>query len=134
MDSIFKEITEWIDDFRFIWNYFVVFYLCYLRKTLLDKNGFTVFQIFLLSVTLFKACVRYFSLFLKYKCISSLVRTKYTEKIFNLQLFFLPTVSPTFILSCTTTRYPPRWNFLFRKNNCMCNQDNARDVAACPDE
>ena len=40
-----------------------------------------------------KACVRYFSLFLKEKCISSLFRTKYIEKKFNLQLFFLPIVS-----------------------------------------
>ena len=35
-----------------------------------------------------KACVRYFSLFLKEKCISSLFRTKHIEKKFNLQLFF----------------------------------------------
>ena len=39
---------------------------------------------------LFKACVRYFSLFIKDKCISSLFRTKYIEKKFNLQLFFFP--------------------------------------------
>ena len=39
-----------------------------------------------------KACVRYFSLFLKDKCISSSFRTKYIEKKFNLQLFFLPSV------------------------------------------
>ena len=37
-----------------------------------------------------KACVRYFSLFLKDKCISSLFRTKHIEKKINLQLFFLP--------------------------------------------
>ena len=36
---------------------------------------------------LFKACVRYFSLFLKDKCISSLVRTNYIEKKFNLVVF-----------------------------------------------
>ena len=81
-----------------------------------------------------KTCVRYFSLFLKDKCISLLFRTKYIEKKFNLQLFFLLTVSRTFILSRATTRYPPRWNFSFRKNNYMGNRDNARDVAACPDE
>ena len=81
-----------------------------------------------------KACVRYFSLFLKDKCISSLIRTKYIEKKFNLQLFFLLAVSRTFILSWATTRYLPRWNFLLRKNNCMCNRDNACDVAACPEE
>ena len=39
-----------------------------------------------------KASVRYFSLFLKEKCISSLFRTKYIEKKFNLQFFFLPVV------------------------------------------
>ena len=86
------------------------------------------------SSLILKACVCYFSLFLKDKCISSLFRTKYIEKKFNLQLLFLPTVSRTFILSRATTRYPPPWNFLFRKNNCMCNRDNARDVAACTDE
>ena len=80
----------------------------------------------------FKACVRYFSLFLKDKCISSLFRTKYIENKFNLQLFFLPTVSRKFILSWATTCYPPPWNFLFRKNKGMCNRDNAR--AACTDE
>ena len=91
----------------------------------------------LLIITLlvsFKACVHYFSLFLKDRCISLLFRMKYIEKKFNLQLLFLPTVSRTFILSWATTRYPPPWNFLFRKNNCMCNRDNAHDIAACPDE
>ena len=43
-----------------------------------------------------KACVCYFSLFLKDKCISLLFRTKYIEKKFNLQLLFLPTVSHLF--------------------------------------
>ena len=42
---------------------------------------------------LVKACVRYFSLFLKAKCISSIFRTKYIENKFNLELFFLPIVS-----------------------------------------
>ena len=54
-----------------------------------------------------KAGVRYFSLFLKGKCISSLFRTKYIEKKFNLQLLFLATVSQTFILSRATTCYLP---------------------------
>ena len=62
-----------------------------------------------------KTCVSYFSLFFKGKCISSLVRSKYIENKFNLQLFFLLTHSQTFILSWATTRYPPPWNFLFRK-------------------
>ena len=73
-------------------------------------------------------------LFLKDKCISSLFSMNYIEKKFNLQLFFLPTVSGTFILSRAITCYPPPRTFLFRKNNCICNQDNACDVAACPDE
>ena len=41
-------------------------------------------------LSFFKACVRYFSLFLKDKCISSLFRTKYIENKFNLQLCFFP--------------------------------------------
>ena len=82
----------------------------------------------------FKACVCYFSLFLKDKCISSFVWTKSIENKFTQQLFFLPTVSRTFILSWATMHYPPPWNFLFRKNNCMCNWDNARDIATCLDE
>ena len=36
---------------------------------------------------IFKACVCYFSLFLKDKCISSLVRTKYIEKKFTFHCF-----------------------------------------------
>ena len=63
---------------------------------------------------LVKACVRYFSLFLKDKCISSLVRTKYIENKFTLQ-FFLPTISRIFILSWTTTRYPPPWTSCLEK-------------------
>ena len=38
----------------------------------------------------FKACVCYFPLFLKGKCISSLFWRKYIEKKFNLQLFCSP--------------------------------------------
>ena len=37
-----------------------------------------------------KSCVRYFSLFLKYESISSLFRTKYIEKKFDLSCFFFP--------------------------------------------
>ena len=47
----------------------------------------------------FKACVHYFSLFLKEQYVSSLFRTKYFEIKFNLQLLYLPIVSRTFILS-----------------------------------
>ena len=56
----------------------------------------------LVRLSLIKACARYFSLFLKDRCISSLVQTKYVEKKFTLQLFFLPIVSRTFILSWAT--------------------------------
>ena len=52
------------------------------------------------------------------------------DKKFNL---VLPTASKTFILSRATTHYSPHQNFLFRKNNCMCNRENACDVAVCPD-
>ena len=74
-----------------------------------NEGKFVVAERFIrtLKNKIFKACVRYFSLFLKDKCISSLFRTKYIEKKFNLQLFFLPTVSRTFILSSATMRYPP---------------------------
>ena len=44
-----------------------------------------------------KACVRYFSLFLK-EYVSWLFRTKYFEIKFNLQLLYLPIVSRAFIL------------------------------------
>ena len=74
-----------------------------------SEGKFVVAERFIrtLKNKIFKACVRYFSLFLKDKCISSLFRMKYIEKKFNLQLFFLPTVSRTFILSSGTMRYPP---------------------------
>ena len=75
-----------------------------------------------------KACICYFSLFLKDKCISSLFRTKYIEKKFNLQLFHEDLFSPGL----------PRATRLL-ETSCLekitvCNRDNARDVAACPDE
>ena len=99
-----------------------------------SKTNLQLFFICCIWSRNFKACVHYFSLFLKDKYISSLVWTKYVEKKFKLQLFFLPTVSWTFILSWATMRYLLPWNFLFTKNNCMCNRGNARDAAACPDE
>ena len=51
-----------------------------LNKTDILGESFTVF-------VRLKACVRYFSLFSKDKCISSLFRTKYVEKKFNLVVF-----------------------------------------------
>ena len=59
------------------------------------------------GIFLFKAWVQNLSLFLKQNCISSLFQTKYIEKKFNLQLFFLPIVSWTFTLAWATTRCPP---------------------------
>ena len=47
----------------------------------------------------FKACVRYFSLFLKEQYVSWLFRMKYFETKFNLQLLYLPVVLRAFILS-----------------------------------
>ena len=48
--------------------------------------------------------------------------------------FFFQLFHKKFILSRAAMHYPPPWNFLIRKNNCMCNRDNACDVAACSDE
>ena len=79
-----------------------------------------------------KAFIRYFSLFLKEKCISSSFRTKYIEKKFNLQLFFLPSVHEHLFSPGL-----PRATRLLETScleNGMCNRDNARDVAVCPDE
>ena len=110
------------------------------RKTCFEEHLWTaasisyVYHLRRFTKTIIKACVRYFSLFLQDKCISLLFRTNYIQKKFNLKLFFLPTASRTSILSRATTRYPPPRNFLFRKNNCMCDRDNVRDAAACPDE
>ena len=53
-----------------------------------------------------KACIRYFSLFLKEQYVSWLFRTKYFEIKFNLQLLYLLIVSRTFILPWATTRCP----------------------------
>ena len=47
---------------------------------------------------------------------------KYIQKKFNLQLFFLLTVSQTFIFSRDTTRYLHSWNFLFRKITACVNE------------
>ena len=49
--------------------------------------------IFLSQMALLKACVHYFSLFLKEQCASCSFRAKYFEKKYNLQLLYLPTVS-----------------------------------------
>ena len=84
-----------------------------------------------------KACVCYFSLFLKSKCIASLFRTKYIEKKFNLVTFSSHCFTNIYSLQGYHIRgsYPPPSNFLFRKNNCMCNRDNAHAAAAaCPNE
>ena len=46
------------------------------------------------GLSILKACVCYFSLFLKDKCISSLFRTKYIENKFNLVVFSSHLFSP----------------------------------------
>ena len=71
-----------------------------------------------------KACVCYFSLFLKDKCISSLFRYSY----FFFSLLHVHLFSPGL----------PRATRLLETSRLekitMCNRDNAHDVAACPDE
>ena len=54
-----------------------------------------------------KACVRYFSPFLKEQYVSWLFGTKFFEIKFNIQLLYLLNVSRAFILSWATTRCPP---------------------------
>ena len=82
-------------------------------------------KIFFLKLRVRLGCVCYFSLFLKEKCISLLFRTKYIEKKFNFQLFFLPVIYhalPTFLKrlvlkkelhvssrQCSWRRHFPRW-------------------------
>ena len=83
---------------------------------------------------LLKPYVHYLSLSLKEKCISPLLWTKYIEKKYNLQMFFLPIILWTFTLAWANTCCPPSYIFLFWKKNCMCNQDNAHDVDIFPDE
>ena len=70
--------------FCMIFHKNVLYLICY---------QWTKFQCHTLFLSQDIACVRYFSLFLKDQRISSLVRLEYIEKKFNLQLFFLPTVS-----------------------------------------
>ena len=80
-----------------------------------------------------KACVRYFLLFLKDKCISSLFRTKYNEKKFNLKLFFFPLFHED-LFSPGLPRATRLLETSCLEKITMCNRDNARDVAACTDE
>ena len=54
----------------------------------LSKNSFSFDRNFLLL----KACARYFSLFLKEKCMSSLFRTKYIQKNLTYSCFFFPSL------------------------------------------
>ena len=68
-----------------------------LLHTMLEKTHRKVFVVYLtICQNEFKACVRYFSLFLKEHGASWLFRTKYFEKKFNLQWFYLPIISRTF--------------------------------------
>ena len=59
--------------------------------------------------------------------------SKYFEK-FNLSCFIFPVFHKHFFspeLPCAAHLLKTS---CFKKNNCMCNQDNACDVVACPDE
>ena len=87
----------------------------------------------MLIIVFFRACVRYFSLFLKDKYISSLFRTKYIEKKFNLQLFFFPLFHED-LISLGLPRATRLLETSCLEKITMCNRDNARDVAACTDE
>ena len=53
---------------------------------------------------------------------------KYIEKKFSLLFFFFPLFHQHLFSPGLPPCYLPPWNFLFRKNNCMCNRDNAHDV------
>ena len=80
-----------------------------------------------------KACVRYFSLFLKEQYVSWLFRTKYFEIKFSLSCF----IFPSFHEHLFSPELPRAAGLL--KSSCfkkitMCNRDNARHVAAFPDE
>ena len=55
-----------------------------MRKKIVKNEKVRSFNCELASIRTFKACVRYFSLFIK---------EKWIEKKFNLQLFFVPFVS-----------------------------------------
>ena len=68
----------------------------------------------MVSCFFLKVCVRYFSLILK-ECCFWLFPTKYFEKKFNLQLFYVPIVSRIFILSWAITRCPPSQTSCFAK-------------------
>ena len=72
-------------DYNYFKNYYKMIAVDLSKQQALDSDPKAIQQI--------KACVCYFSLFLKEKCISSLFQTKYIENKFNLQLFFLPIVS-----------------------------------------
>ena len=79
----------------------------FLTKIFFNKKSCKKHTLKLLWNPQLNVCVSYFSLFLKEQCVSWLLRTKYFEKKFNLQLFYLPSVSLTFVLSWASTRYPP---------------------------
>ena len=55
-----------------------------------------------LKSTLNESLYPLFFSILKEQCASWLFWMKYSEKKFNSQLFYLPIVSPTFVLSCAT--------------------------------
>ena len=74
---------------RIVGQYFIDFWISYMFRTKYFL-GMVFVWLFIHQVSSFKACVRYFSLFLKEQCSFWLYRIKYFEKKFNLQLFYLP--------------------------------------------
>ena len=113
--AFFWEKAEWMErnlcrnTFPFEKNHYRTFIYFWLN---FHESAIRIFTFVLFSFSsdvnqMFKACVCHFSLFLKEKYISSLFQTKYIEKKFNLQLFFLPIVSWAFTLAWATTRCPP---------------------------
>ena len=130
----FSILTSSISFWYFIWLFNDAVPMFDKLNSLLHNLHLALVVSFHFFYPLLKACVHYFSLFLKEQCVSWLFWTKYFEKKFNLQLFYLPTVSWTFIPFWATMRYLPPWNFLFWKNKCMCNRDIPCDVATCPDK
>ena len=130
----FSILTSSISFWYFIWLFNDAVPMFDKLNSLLHNLHLALVVSFHFFYPLLKACVHYFSLFLKEQCVNWLFWTKYFENKFNLQLFYLPTVSWTFSPFWATMRYLPPWNFLFWKNKCMCNRDIPCDVATCPDK
>ena len=81
-----------------------------------------------LGKTDLKACVSYFSLFLKVQCVSWLFQMKYLKRNLTYSCF----IFPLFHKRLFSLGLPRATRLLetscLEKNKCMCNQDNALDV------